>query len=65
MNNKYNKDDFGVQELRDLFRVEQAELERSATCAQLAALHSSERFASDGLHAHLRFLESAPCFTGI
>jgi hypothetical protein len=52
------------QELRDLFRVEAAELEASATRAQLQRQHAHQRRHSPELCAHLRLLEALPEYAG-
>jgi len=52
------------QELRDLFRLAPEELARSATQAQLHALHGGQRAASPALAAHLAELAALPGVAG-
>ena len=52
------------QELRDLFSLDPAKLEASATQAQLHALHGQRR-ASPVLSAHLDALARLPAVTGV
>ena len=52
------------QELRDLFRLEPAELEHSVTQRQLHALHGGQRRASPELAAHLDALMQLPSVAG-
>lgn len=53
-----------AQDLRDLFRLDPAELDASATQAQLHALHGHQRSACPAFAEHLRFLGTLPGCAG-
>ncbi len=53
-----------TQDLRDLFRLEPAELEVSVTQRQLDAQHGHQRNYSPELTQHLKFLQGIRSFAG-
>ena len=53
-----------VQDLRDLFRLDPAELDASVTQAQLHAQHGHQRCACPAFAEHLRFLNALPGCAG-
>ncbi len=54
-----------MQDLRDLFRLEPAELEESVTQRQLDEQHSHQRSYSAALTQHLQFLQGIGSFAGV
>jgi hypothetical protein len=55
----------GAQDLRDLFRLEPAELEASTTQRQLDQQHGHQRCYSPELTQHLQFLQGIRSFAGV
>jgi hypothetical protein len=55
---------FSRAELHEMFAVDPAGLAASETQALLHRLHARQRAASEGLRAHLRFLETLEGFAG-
>ncbi len=53
-----------MQDLRDLFRLEPAELEESVTHRQLDEQHGHQRSYSAALTQHLQFLQTIRSFAG-
>lgn len=53
-----------LQELRDLFRLDAEEAQRSATQRALHDMHAHQRRATAELAAHLQFLEGLEGFAG-
>ncbi|GAB4822407.1 hypothetical protein N2152v2_009453 [Parachlorella kessleri] len=56
---------FTQQELRDLFRLDAAEAEKSVTQQALHELHTHQRKATPELVRHLKFLEGLEGFAGV
>ncbi|BDA42988.1 probable DNA excision repair protein ERCC-6-like [Coccomyxa sp. Obi] len=56
---------FSSQDLRDLFRLEPAELEESVTQRQLDEQHGHQRSYSAALTQHLQFLQGIRSFAGV
>ncbi len=54
----------GLQDLRDLFRIEPEELLSSTTQKQLHDLHATERNVTTQLAEHLELLQTLPCYAG-
>lgn len=53
-----------LQDLRDLFRLDPAETQASATQRELHAMHAAQRKQSPELAAHLAFLATLDCYAG-